>query len=153
MTNVVSRILAAASFLCGFVLLPSTSQAGEDPGSAEFVVIQAGDAQADAPVCETVSTCSFVDPTGAWQPAVVFDMSQDATVHLEADIYDTLACTVFDQTVMGDLSLPAGHDIVYINFNPPLDPGTDISLIWRFGQCGATGCSDYCIGNFPDICQ
>ena len=150
MIKLASRILASAAFLCSFLLLPSTSQA--TTGNLALIAIDAGDVQSDAPICETITTCTFPDPTpGQYDVAVSFDMSQDATVHIEVDLYDGFSCQNFNLMGAGDLPLTAGHHIVLLVF--PFDPGAEVSAVWRVDGCAATPCTDYCIGNYPEICQ
>ena len=152
MIKLASRILASAAFFSSFFLLPSTSQATIEPDDVTFIAIDAGDVQSDAPICDTITTCTFQDPSpGQFDVAISFDMSQDATVHIEADLYDGFSCQNFNVMAAGDLALTAGHHIVYLV--NPLDPGTEVSVVWRLGDCAATPCTDYCIGSYPAICQ
>jgi len=151
MTRIVRKVVLPATLFGAFLLLPSTSQAGV---SGEFGWINTGGSSADGLDCTTKMVCQF-DPGGGQEPAIVFDLGTDQTLHLEADYYTGLACDPagFMGTAMGDLSLPAGHDIVYINFQPPLDEGTQISIVWRVGGCPQLDCADYTIGSDPGICM
>jgi len=152
MFRLASRIFASAAFFCSFLLLPSTSQATIEPDGLTLVAIDAGDVQSDAPICDTITTCTFQDPApGQFDVAISFDMSQDATVHIEIDLYDGFSCQSLNVMGAGDLALTAGHHIVYLV--DPLDPGTEVSAVWRLGTCAETPCTDYCIGNYPAICQ
>lgn len=151
MTRSVFKIVALATFIGAFVLLPSASQAGSQ---FEFGVVSMGGSANEA-VCDTIMTCQNPDDMfgGAQQPAISFDVISDQVVHIEADVYNGLGCGDFLGTSAGDLSLPAGHDIVFLRFDPPLDPGTQLSIVWRVDACEATACSDYTIGFDPGICQ
>jgi len=149
------NIVASAALFCGFLLLPSTSQAGGNLGyDVDFTWINTGEGS-DAPICDTVTTCQYPDPMfgDLQQPAVAFDLDSDRTVHLEADIFNGFGCGDFQGTAAGDLDLPAGHDVVFLRFNPPLDPYTEISMVWRVGPTCSTACSNYCIDYDPPICQ
>lgn len=107
-------------------------------------------------VCSSINACTLPDPADPTQnqPAISFDVPFDAVVHIEANVYDGLGCGTLLQSVAGDLQLMAGHDIVYLNFQPPLPAGTQLSLNWNnVGGCMSTACSNYTIGSSPPICQ
>lgn len=156
MSRIVRKIVTFTTVFGAFLLLPSTSQAGSSV-QVEFAVISTGGSANGGVDCTSETACQFQDPMfgGAQQPAIVFDLGSDQTLHLEFDLYDGLGCDPgsFLGTAMGDLSLPAGHIIIYIGFNPPLDTGTMISGVWRAGDCPDLACADYTIGSDPGICQ
>lgn len=149
----VCKIVALATYLGAFLLLPSTSQAGS---SVEFGVISMGGG-VNGLVCESKMVCQFPDPIfgDALQPAIAFDLDNDQDLYLESDIYDGSSCDpkAYLGTAFGTLPLPAGHDIIFLRFSPPLDEGSVISLVWRVGDCPEKDCVDYTIGSDPGICE
>ncbi len=113
--------------------------------------------------CSTITDCQAVpiDPAeGAHNPAIVFNMLADDTVHVEAGIWGTLGCMdVPDAVASGDLMRPQGLSRIRIVFSPPLDDGTPLSIEWSLTAsdgtaCPLTACQDYVsLGTPPpDIC-
>ena len=111
----------------------------------------------EALFCETLMGCTLPDPMDPTQnqPAIIFELDVDQVVHLEGDVFSVLDCAGDFTTAMGDLPLTAGRDIVYLNFQPPLPEGTQLSIAWRAGSAPVceTGCVNYTIGSDPGICQ
>ena len=157
MTSSVCRVVALATLFGAFLLLSSTSQAGSSVEIGFAAISTGGSANGGGVDCTSETPCQFEDPMfgGAQQPALAFDLGSDQTLHLEFDLYSGLECDPgsFMGTATGDLPLTAGHIIIFLEFNPPLDPGTMISGVWRAGDCPDLGCADYTIGSDPGICQ
>jgi len=149
------KLIGSAFAVLACVLLPASSLAG--PSNMELRFFSSGKSVINAPLCETLMGCTLPDPADptASQPAISFDLDMDRSVHLEGDVYMVLDCQGDFQTAMGDLPLMAGHDIVYLNFQPPLPDGTQLSIAWRAGSAPVceTGCVNYTIGSDPAFCQ
>jgi len=156
MKRIVRKIVTSTAVCGAFLLLPSTSQAGS---TVEFQVINTGNASANGDYCGTKGECqhldAFFDPPGQ-QPALEFDLANDQTIHVQADLFDGYDCdpASYISTPMGDIPFSAGHDIVFLRFTPPLDPGTQISMAWTLGTCDPRACVNYEIATgAPAMCM
>ena|ERR1700687_3915313 len=149
------KLIGSACAVLACVLLPASSFAGVS--NMELRSFSSGKSAINAPLCKTLMGCTLPDPIDPTQnqPAIVFDNDMDRVVHIEGDVFSVLDCQGDFQTAMGDLMLPAGHDIVYLNFQPPLPEGTQLSIAWRAGSDPVceTGCVNYTIGSDPAVCQ
>ena len=105
--------------------------------------------------CHRVTPCQVSDPMfgGALQPGVSFSLTQPSTTHIEADIWDGPGCTGSSQTTTGDLDLQAGSNRVFLQYDPPLPSGTQLSLVWRVANCPSTSCFNFTIGSSPPQCS
>src|SRR5215813_114526 len=82
-------------------------------------------------VCRSIGNCSllFHDPFTSLafeQPAIRFLLGMAETVHIEGLVYDGLDCQGEPGLAMGDLALVAPRPTVFLNFDPPLPPGTNL---------------------------
>ncbi len=149
------RLIGSTCAVLACVLLPASSFAGVS--NMELRSFSSGKSAIDAPLCDTLTGCTLPDPMDPTQnqPAISFDLDMDRTVHIEGDVYAAPDCQGDFQTAMGDLALPGGHDIVYLNFQPPLPAGTQLAIDWRAGSAPVcdTGCVNYTIGTDPALCQ
>lgn len=114
--------------------------------------------------CSTITDCQAVpmDPAeGLHNPAIVFNMLADDTVHVEAGIWTPDQDCPGDppNVASGDLMRPQGLSRIRIVFTPPLDDGTPLSIIWSLtasdgGMCPITACQNYAsLGDPPpDLC-
>src|SRR5262249_42572539 len=83
------------------------------------------------------------------QPAIRFLLGMAETVHIEGLVYDGLDCQGEPGLAMGDLALVAPRPTVFLNFDPPLPPGTNLSIKGTIGGCAQGQCINYTIG--PDV--
>jgi len=153
MKRFVRKIVTFTAVFGAFLLLPSTSQAGS---TVEFLVINTGNTSANGDYCGTKGECQHPDAmfAGALQPALEFDLANDQTIHIQADLFDGFDCVNYIQTPQGDIPFPAGHDIVFLRFDPPLDPGTQLSMAWTLGTCDPRPCANYEIATGdPAMCM
>ncbi len=159
-----ARVLVGALALFVVALFyPATSRAGTQRQAmivGESVDPSQVGAEDGAPPidCSSITDCTAVpiDPAeGAHNPAIVFMLSEDATVHVEAGIWlDVPDCPGSPPDVaMGDLARPAGLSRIRIVFTPPLDDGAVLSIQWALGMCPVTACQNYVLGTPPpDLC-
>jgi len=167
-----TRVLTGTVTLLAVALLyPATSRAGvQRTATLEAISLDAeqvtsssinGTTTID---CSSITDCQAIpiDPAeGLHNPAIVFQMLADDMVHVEAGIWSPDLGCPGDPPIMaiGDLARPAGLSRIRIVFNPPLDDGTPLSIIWFLQSsdgtsCPITACQDYAsLGDPPpDVC-
>src|SRR5262244_401350 len=158
-----SRVLVGAvAFFAVVLLYPATSRAGAKY-QATIVGMSLDPSQVPPsdgapPIdCQSITDCTAVplDPAaGDHNPAIVFNLSEDAIVHVEAGIWELDDCPGEpDAIAVGDLARPAGLSRIRIVFTPPLEDGTTFSIEWLLGMCPITACQNYVLGTPPpDLC-
>jgi hypothetical protein len=156
-------LVGAVAFLAVALIYPASSQAGSRPqATIEGMSLEPNpelSVTGDPPVdCSSITDCQAVpdDPSeGDHNPAIVFDMAEDGTVHVEAGIwFDVNDCPgAPDATAVGDLFRPAGLSRIRIVFTPPLEDGAVFSIQWALAMCPVTDCTNYVLGTPPpDFC-
>jgi hypothetical protein len=143
--------------VCAALLGALPAQAApQGPASLNAISLdrKVGVSGGDGPVdCRTLTDCTFItdDPgQGAHNPAILFEVSDDAIVHLVARIWSSADCPGDpDMTTSADLPMPGGLNLARIIFSPPLDDGTVLSVTWSIGQCAVTACANYVLGTPP----
>jgi hypothetical protein len=105
-------------------------------------------------VCRSMTGCALLvdQPTGVEDPAIRFLLGAPEMVHLDVEIHGVLDCMDPNpQTTSGDLALMAPRSTVFLNFMPPLDPGTQLSLRWavNYPLCPISQCINHVIGPDP----
>ena len=164
-------LFGTAALLAVALLYPASSQAGFQGREVRLEAISLDPSQVsnvDGTTtidCSSITDCQAVpiDPAeGAHNPASVFNMLADDTVHVDAGIWGTLGCDPPDSPdaiASGDLPRPQGLVRIRIVFTPPLDDGTPLSIEWALAssdgtQCPITACQDYAsLGDPPpDLC-
>lgn len=105
-------------------------------------------------VCDDgITGCQFPDSvTQGYQPGVLFNLATDQQVSILGNVYGTPDCSGDAQVVTGVLPLMAGPNIVFLRFDPALDPGTVLSMTWKVGGCDLTDCITYTIGDQDQLC-
>src|SRR5215470_16338695 len=110
--------VGAAAVLAVVLLYPASSRAGIQGREVRLEAISLDPDQVSSTDgtttidCSSVTDCQAVpvDPTqGLHNPAIVFNLLADDTVHVEAGIWGSLGCIdAPDVTVVGDLAIQQG---------------------------------------------